>query len=567
MEWSTACRDWERRIVRGESLIPFAPLYPAEAAEAMQVFEDLLIVDAPGSPRIGDACRPWVLDFARTLFGSYDAVTGRRMIREYLLSVAKKNSKSTLAAGIMLTALMRNWRESGEFMILAPTIEIANNSFGPASDMIRKDPELSTLLDVSSHERLIRHRNTKATLKVVAAADDVVGGKKAIGLLVDELWQFGLKANAASMFREAMGGLASRPEGFVIYLTTQSAAPPTGVYKEKLDYFRDVRDGVIQDNRSLPVLYEFPEAMLKAGEERRPENWYITNPNLGASVDVEFLHREMAKAERAGDAEVNDFKAKHLNVQIGQNLRSGRWAGADHWPDSVDTSVSLETILDRCDVITTGVDGGGLDDLLGLCVLGKDRVTGRWYAWVRAWAHPIVLKRRKSIASELADYTAAGDLVMVEELGDDICGVVDIIERIYKAGKLGGIGVDPYGIGDIIAELAARDIGGEVDHGALKAPLIQGIPQGWKINSAIKTAERGLAAGTIAHADQPLMAWCVGNAKAEPRGNALAITKQSSGTAKIDPLIAFFMAVDIMSRDPRPGGRSIFDRAELWEDA
>jgi phage terminase large subunit-like protein len=560
MEWSTACRDWERRIARGDSLIPFAPLFPAEAAEAMQVFEDLLIVDAAGSPRIGDACRPWVLDFARTLFGSYDAVTDRRLIREYLLSVAKKNSKSTLAAGIMVTALLRNWRESGEYMILAPTIEIANNSFGPASDMIRKDEELTALLDVSSHERLIRHRNTNATLKVVAASDDVVGGKKAIGLLVDELWQFGLKPNAASMFREAMGGLASRPEGFVIYLTTQSAAPPAGVYKEKLDYFRDVRDGVIQDNASLPVLYEFPEAMLKAGDERRPENWYITNPNLGASVDVEFLLREMTKAERAGDAEVNDFKAKHLNVQIGQNLRSGRWAGADHWPTSVLPAISLEFILDRCDVITTGIDGGGLDDLLGLCVLGKDRVTGRWYVWVRAWAHPIVLKRRKSIASELADYTEAGDLVMVEELGDDVRGVVDIIERIFQAGKLGGIGVDPYGISDIIAELTAREIGGEVEHGDQKAALIQGIPQGWKINSAIKTAERGLAAGTIVHADQPLMAWCVGNAKAEPRGNALAITKQAAGSAKIDPLIALFMAVDVMTRDPVPGGFLMVDQ-------
>lgn len=559
MEWSTSCRDWERRIVKGESLIPFAPLFPAEAAEAMQVFEDLRIVDAAGSPRIGEACRDWVLDFARTLFGSYDAVTGRRLIREYLLSVAKKNSKSTLAAGIMLTALMRNWRESGEFMILAPTIEIANNSFGPAADMIRKDEELTALLDVSSHERLIRHRNTKATLKVVAAADDVVGGKKAIGLLVDELWQFGLKANAASMFREAMGGLASRPEGFVIYLTTQSAAPPAGVYKEKLDYFRDVRDGIIQDNQSLPVLYEFPEAMLKAGAERRPENWYITNPNLGASVDAEFLLREMTKAERAGDAEVNDFLAKHLNVQVGQNLRSGRWAGADHWQASSDISLTLDVLLSRCDVVTVGIDGGGLDDLLGLCILGKERDTGKWLAGFRAWAHPIVLKRRKSIASELADYTAAGDLVMVDELGDDVRGVVDIVERIFKEGKLGGIGVDPYGISDIIAELNAREIGGDVQHGDQAAPLIQGIPQGWKINAAIKTAERGLAAGNILHAGQPLMTWCVGNAKVEPRGNALAITKQAAGSAKIDPLIAFFMAVDVMTHDPKPAGHSVYE--------
>jgi hypothetical protein len=42
-------------------------------------------------------------------------------------------------------------------------------------------------------------------------------------------------------------------------------------------------------------------------------------------------------------------------------------------------------------------------------------------------------------------------------------------------------------------------------------------------------------------------AWAVGNAKVEPKGNAIVITKQASGTAKTDPLIAFFNAVALMS--------------------
>ena len=59
-----------------------------------------------------------------------------------------------------------------------------------------------------------------------------------------------------------LGGLAARPEGFVIFITTHSDEPPAGVFKDKLAYFRDVRDGVIDDPTSMAVLYEWPAAML-----------------------------------------------------------------------------------------------------------------------------------------------------------------------------------------------------------------------------------------------------------------------------------------------------------------
>ncbi|MCL9777652.1 hypothetical protein, partial [Neisseria subflava] len=42
----------------------------------------------------------------------------------------------------------------------------------------------------------------------------------------------------------------------------------------------------------------------------------------------------------------------------------------------------------------------------------------------------------------------------------------------------------------------------------------------------------------------------VGNARVEPRANGILITKQASGSAKIDPLMAMFDAVSLLSLNP-----------------
>jgi phage terminase large subunit-like protein len=517
------------------------------------VFDELRIVDAPGSPTMREACRPWLRDFAGSIFGAYDGDTGRRLITEFFLLISKKNAKSTGAAAIMLTALIRNWRKSGEFGILAPTIEIANNSFWPARDMVRADDELRELIHVQEHTRTLTHRVTGATLKVVASDNESVGGKKWIGTLIDEVWLFGKRSNAENMLREAIGGLASRPEGFVIYLSTQSDEPPAGVFKQKLHYARGVRDGRIDDRHFLPVLYEFPQSLLDAKAERDQENFYITNPNIGASVDQHFLTRELQKAEEAGEESLRGFLAKHLNVEIGLALQSDRWAGADHWQKQGRPGLTLDQVIERSDVLTVGIDGGGLDDLMGLAVVGRDATTREWLAWTHAWAHPSVLERRKAEAPRLRDFAKDGNVSLVKAIGDDVLDVAEIAAKVYGSGKMDKIGVDPAGIGAIVDAIVEAGI--EQDR-------IVGISQGWKMVGAIKTTERKLAEGALIHGAQPLMAWCVGNARVEPKGNAIAITKQTAGAAKIDPLMALFNAVSLMALNPASCGPSFWESGQ-----
>ncbi|HCC12660.1 terminase large subunit [Atlantibacter hermannii] len=538
-QWSTACTDWEARLVAGESIIP-PPIFPDQAEQALGIFRELRVSDLPGKPTFGECSEEWVFDFVKAIFGGYEADTGNQLIREYGLLISKKNTKSTIAAGIMLTALILCWREDEEHLILAPTKEVADNSFKPAAGMIRADDELSDMFQIQDHIRTITHRVTRNTLKVVAADTDTVSGKKSGRILVDELWLFGKRANAEAMFMEALGGQVSRNEGWVIYLTTQSDEPPAGVFKERLDYWRAVRDGKIDDLKTLGILYEFPEPMVESRAYLSPENFYITNPNIGRSVSAEWIADNLRKNQAKTDGTLQQFLAKHLNIEIGLNLRSDRWAGVDFWEQQAQ-HVSFEDLLRRAEVITVGIDGGGLDDLLGFAAVGRDAETREWLCWCHAWAHEIAIRRRKSEESRFTDFVKAGDLTIVKRVGQDTEEVAEYVSRIHTAELLDKIGIDPSGVGQILDALIEAEI---------PADAVVGISQGWRLGGAIKTTERKLAEGVLVHGGQPVMAWCVGNARVEPKGNAILITKQASGKGKIDPLMALFNAVSLMALNP-----------------
>jgi phage terminase large subunit-like protein len=546
LNWSTACPDWAERLKSGKSIIP-SPIFPSEAERALEIFKSLTIVDLPGKPTFGECSEQWVFDFVSAVFGAYNSETGDQLIREFFMLISKKNTKSTVGAAIMLTALILCWREMEEHLILAPTKEIADNSFKPAAAMVRADPELSAIFHVQDHIRTITHRVSGNSLKTVAADTETVSGKKAGRILLDELWVWGKSAKAEGMLMEATGGQISRDEGFVISLTTQSDEPPAGVFKKKLDYFRDVRDGRVLDPKSLPIIYEFPQEMIDNKEYEKPENFYISNPNIGRSVSKVWLEDNLRKVLNDTDGGLQKFLAKHLNIEIGMNLRANRWAGADFWAGAVQP-VSLDELLSRSEVVTIGIDGGGLDDLLGFYVIGREATAGvelqkrKKLGWGYAWAHPSVLERRKEIAPALRDFVNQGHMSIVENVGDDIEQMADTCERIFETGLLYQIGVDPIGLGSIEESLAERGIDADT--------YIRAVAQGWKLGGAIKTVERWLASGEMIPSDQPMMAWQVGNARIEPRANGILITKQASGFAKIDCLIACLNSATLMANNP-----------------
>lgn len=557
IEWSTAREDWAERIVAGQSLLPDGlPINRARANKALRIFRRLRIYDVPGQPTMGDACPPWQLDLVEVIFGCYDPELRRQLIREILVSVAKKNGKSSFAAGIMLTALVLHARHGEEFLILAPTKDVADNSFTAAYHMVKLDGELLKRFKPSETTRDIVNRLDGSILAVKSADAEVIGGQKATSVLVDELWLFGKKSGAKNILSEATGSQAARPDGFALYLTTQSDDPPAGVFRDMLIYYRSIRDGGRIDRTKLALIYEYPKPMQEAQAWHDRSTWYIPNPSLGYSVDPEWIATKLVEEEAKGLDSARLFYAKHFNAENGLGYRSDRWAGAEFWERRADPALTYEALLDRSEVVVIGIDGGGLDDLFGLAVLGRDRETKQWLLWSHAWCHKGVLERRKSIASQLEGFAAADELTIVDDALADISAIVAIVEQVKDRGLLAEVAVDPAGLGEFVDEMAKIEV--TVENG-----LLVGVSQGYRMMNAIKTGERRLANGTLVHGGSGLMAWCVGNVKIEPTATAVRATKQNAGDAKIDPWAAAMNAVDRMSLNPETAGVPYYEQHGL----
>ncbi len=542
MVLDTSCPDWEDRIRAGRTLVPDLPLNTALADKAERIFKRLRIPDLPGTPTFADAGADWLIPVIRAVFGSMDVATGERGIQEIFALVPKKNIKSTGSGGVMVTAIIMNRRPRAELNFIAPTKEIARISFDQAAGMILADPELRKRYHLQDHIRTITDRLSGAKAKIVAADTEAVTGGKQTYTLIDEVHVFADREKANRIFAEIRGALASMRDGFLWMITTQSKAPPAGVFKRELEFARKVRDGKVK-HPLLPVLYELPKDLQQDDGWKRPDRLQMVNPNLGRSVSLGFLKREIAKAELGDPAELQLIASQHANVEIGVGLANDGWAGAPLWEGGAEPGLTLEGLLDRCEVVTVGIDGGGLDDLFGVAVKGREKGTKRWLAWYHALISPQGMDRRKADAPRYLDFEKDGDLTVVDALPDDLAWLQDTVALIKDSGLLAMVGADPAGIGGVVDALA--EIGVTQESG-----LLVGVAQGIRLMGAAKTIERKLADGTYRHSGSPMMAWCVGSVKVRQTSTAMLIERSASGFGKIDPFVAGLNAAHLMGLNP-----------------
>ena len=544
-----ACPDWWEKIQAGETPMASVPLNEARAAKALAFFNRLRLPDVAGNPPLSEACGQWFRDILCAFLASEDPKTKQRLVWELLCMVPKKNSKTTYVAALGLTALFMEEAPNRQMLLVAPSQNISERCFDQAQGMIRLDQRLKAIFKVQDHLKCIERRKTGTKLDVKTFDTSIVTGEIPVLTIIDELHELGKKAKAAAVMQQIRGGGITMQGGQVLMITTQSDEQPAGIWKTELAKARAVRDGHAGDTPILlPVIYEFPtELQRNQAYWRDQRHWPPLLPNLGKSIDPQRLAADYENNGRATEEAEQIWASQHLNIEIGVGLADERWRGADFWEGgALEAIANLDELLARCEVATIGGDGGGMDDLLGAAVIGREKKTRHWLCWNHAWAHRNVLSVRKDIAPALRDFSNEGSLTVCNSAAELVAGFGGVFERVLRTGllpKKDAVGLDPNNVAAIIEDLTGRGMGDE---------MLRRLGQGPRLSPAWWGIEFKLADGTFFHGGTTMMNWVVGNAKVVRRDNAIMITKQVSGNAKIDPLIATGCAAILMSWNPEP---------------
>ncbi|MFD1491041.1 terminase large subunit domain-containing protein, partial [Ancylobacter vacuolatus] len=507
----------------------------------------LRLPDVPGNPPMVEACGEWFRDILCAFLASEDPETGLALVWELLCMVPKKNSKTTNVAALGLTALYMEETPNRQMLLVAPSQNISERCFDQAQGMIRLDSRLRDIFKVQDHLKCITRNKTGTALDVKTFDTTIVTGEIPILTIIDELHELGKKAKAAAVMQQIRGGGITKQRGKVLMITTQSDEPPAGIWKTELEKARKIRDGKGGPSPiMLPVLYEFPvEKQLDQAFWRDPKNWDLVLPNIDRSIDRQALIDDYENNGKVTREAEQIWASQHLNIEIGVGLSGDGWSGTPHWASCIDSRLTgLDELLARSEVCTVGIDWGGADDLAALYVLGRETRTKRWLGWGRAWARPSVFEERKSIASRLRDFVEDGDLVLVETGEEQAEQAAEICRVLKESGLLpetSGIGLDSAGIALLLDALEEKK---------LTQPLVEAVTQGWKLQTAISSVPLKLEGGRMVHGDQPIMAWCVSNAKQTLRGSNYVVTKELAGAGKIDMLMALFNAAMLMFLNP-----------------
>ena len=478
----------------------FLPDVEDESGFASQIWGVMLHLKlglgrSSGKP-FADFAQEWQRKLIWAIYGPTNQ-NGDMLVSEVMLTVAKKNGKTSLLALIAIAHALVFEKPDARFVLLASTKDQANLLYTPIKSALESDPELLRICNVRDYKGDVVFTRTQANIRCISPELHSTVGEAPEFFVVDETHLLGKKRTGAAMVRQLSSGL-SVTGGIGYYITTAPIAgePAAGIYLGIYNRARRILDGEAEEENLLPVLFELPEE----ADPHDQSIWWMPNPSMGTTVTMPWMKRQYDIAAADPDPIVlAEFFSQHLNAQV-SDIVAGleSWLIASRWSTWTDRSITLSRIRNDCSEIFAGIDVGGQADMTGLVIMGKRGDT--WLLWSKAWLTKEGYTAHAKNQPMYDDFIERGELEIVDVAGDDITELETILESL----PLTGIGVDPYGLEE--AALRMEKV----------APVLA-VPRGFKMSPHIESFERLCFQDAVRHHDSSCLAWCVANTVIETK--------------------------------------------------
>jgi phage terminase large subunit-like protein len=459
----------------------------------------------------------WEKAILANLFG-WKRQDGTRRYRTALIFIPKKNAKTTLAAGIVIYGLFCEGELGSEIYSAASTRDQAGLILQIVKGMIRQEPELQNRCQIYQHSIVINETNS--FYKPLSSEAGVNEGINSQIVVVDELH----KQPNRELVDVLDTSQAARRQPLMIYLTTSDYDRPS-ICNEVYDYACQVRDGILPDDKFLPVIYEAKDS----DDWTKPEVWRKANPNYGVSVKEDFIKSQCDKAKNSPTFE-NTFKRLHLNIKTKQDVF---WLLMDKFDECGEAFDPAMLLGREC---YGGLDLSSTTDITSFSLIFPDPKVG--YYWLGWFWIPAENAEKREQRDRVPYITWARQGLITLTSGNVID--YDVI-RAFISNEKDGL-TTKYNIKEIASDRwAATQIITQLSgDGLAVVPFGQGYAS---MSAPTKELEKIILGRQFRHNGNPTLRWMASNVTVEmdAAGN-LKPTKKKS-TEKIDGIVTTIMGL------------------------
>lgn len=466
-------------------------------------------------------------ELVKPLFGTVNA-DGNRQYRVCYCEIPKKNGKTELCAALGLYMLVADREEGPEVYVAAADREQAGLTYQAASAMVRADATLSKNLKCLDSRKRIIYGAKNGFLQVLSSESYTKHGLSPSCVIVDEI-----HAHPDDDLWNVLtaGTDYARKQQVVLVITTAGIYDKNSIWWKLRGKAQQVKAGIVQDPRFLPVLYlADPEKDDPADEEL----WKRVNPSLGQIFTLDKIRQDYGEAKN-DPVDYQNFLRFRLNIPV-KSL--SRWLPMDKW-DACKEPLDLEGLKGR--PCYGGLDLSSTLDLSGyVLVFPPDEEDGPWDILVRAYCpEEGIIKRSKVDRVRYDLWEQQGFLVATPGEVIDYEWIKRDVFRSAEDYCLRQIGYDSWNATQIATDIMAKLNPTNDEQGFQMVNLKQNVKT---YSEAMKSLLAKVVQGKVRHGGHPVLRWCADNLVIKIDANGNPFPNKERATEKIDLMTAAFMA-------------------------